>query len=528
MSVLNLRSKSEQDRKPALDAVHPKYAELGQHWQVLLDALDGTGGFATGEYLWKFPSELTIVDPATSGLTSKAVTVDEFAQRKGQARYHNFVEALVDLYVRYLFSTPPDRKSSNADLEAFWTNVDGAGLSMDDFVRRALAMALATSHCGALVDKTPDQPEGPSKADEAGHVYVTLYPPTSIPDWRIREGELRSIKLRECVTSDDITETNTEGYRYLLWDTEAWARFEEDGKSTAGGEGEAFDEHGLGLVPFAFLVPKPSVVDPSVGRPLIGNAKIVQALFNRCSEEDHVLRGQAFSQLVATLPPEATADDVTLTQKTISASYGVQRAIVVKGTLDFITPDMAAPAQVAENIQFLIREMFRAAHVPFDNESREAESAEAIALKTRALSQMLQGTAAACAAFERQIAKYYLSWTITDTAKLDDEFEKAKVEIVYPREFSTESLLNDLEAWGQAILAVHSDSFRKRIEKKIAKRVDPDVAHNVNDWTTIEGEIDASQNDAAAAGTDPMAQGLRDRAASRLGKFLQTPDGAAA
>lgn len=492
MSVLDLATLPDDERTPNLEAEHPVYRERAGQWQILLDALDGAGGFVTGDYLWKFPSEIP----------------DDYTERRGQARYHNFVGALVDLYVRYLFAEGVNRETANPELEAWWQDVDGAGTTLESFMRRAVSMALASSHSGILVDRTPDAPSGPSRAEERAVVYATLYPPTAILDWRVRRGILTGVKLKEAVTTEDITEQpEGEPWRYLLWDREAWIRFDAEGALIP----EDTPIHNLGLVPFVTLVPEPSALDPFVGRSIVGNANIVKALFNRSSEEDHVLRNQAFSLLWATMPAEATAEDIQTAQATIAANFGVKRVVVAKGDGKYVSPDMSAPAQVAANIQFLIRELFRAAHVPYAQDSREAESAEAIALKHRELNQMLQGTAAACVAAERAMSRFWFAWTRATAEQAEADFEAAEVSITYPRQFFTESLLDDLAAWARAVTAVHSDTFRKRIEKRIVQRVDPDLVQDDVVLTKVHQEIDASQPSMSAE-----AAGLRQRAEARM------------
>lgn len=499
MSVLNLLNLSDDDRKASLESVHPKVDEQGGHWQVLLDALDATGGFADGGYLWKFPAELP----------------EDFKERSAQARYHNFVATLVDLYVSYLYAEGVNRSTTNTDLEAWWQDVDGSGTTIDTFLRRAVAMALATSHCGVLVDRTADAATGPSKAEDRARVFAAIYPPTSILDWRVIRGELVGVKLKECAPSDDIaTAEDADAFRYLLWDREAFVRFTSEGKRLGVDDpAVAEGEPALGLVPFVTLVPKPSVSDPRVGRSIVGHANVVKALYNRPSEEDHVLRGQAFSLLTAEAPADATAEDITAAQLNIATNYGVKRVVVAKARLDYISPDMAIPERITASVDFLVRELYRAASVPYTEDSREAETAEAIALKHRELNTMLQATAAACASVERAMARFWFAWTAPTEEIAERDYEAADIQITYPRQFFTESLMTDLEAWGTAVTAVHSETFRKHQEKRVVKRTDPDLVQQPELLTKIEAEIDSSEKPPTPA---EEAAKLRASAAGRV------------
>jgi hypothetical protein len=499
MSVLNGLSGSNDERKETLEHVHALYAQYADLWQLGIDAYEGSGGFLDGSYLDRYPAELS----------------SDFDVRRQAARYHNFVESLVDLYTRHLFSQGVDRESKNEALNEWWSDVTGNRESMDDVMRQATAMALASSHVGILIDKTREEATGPTKADEQARVFATIFPPGAILDWRLSAKGLEGVKLHEAVEQPSITEPMPEGAdakRYLLWDTEAFARYASDGEPI----GEPTPS-GLNLVPLAILRPKPVITEAMIGRPLVGNHNIVRALYNRSSEEDGVLRDQAFSQLVIGIEKDAPPDTVTETQTTVEANYGTKRAMVVRGQAAYLTPDMAAPTEIRNNIQFLIRELFRAAHAPFDQDSREAESAEALALKRKELNEMLQGVAAALDQAEQQIARFYFAWTEATAEAAAAAFDAAQVSIRYPREFMLDSLLDDLEAWAKAVATVRSDTFKQQMEKRIVRRSAPDLTEEL--LKAIDQEIETQPSaDMALRAT---GQGLRDRAAARLGPMLQ-------
>ena len=106
---------SEQGRADLFRQVHPAVAAMGPRYQLLLDAYDGQGGFLDGTYLWQFPREKD----------------SEFGPRKRQARYHNYVQPIIDQYVRKLFGgTGVQRESASDELTAWWADVDGAGTAI--------------------------------------------------------------------------------------------------------------------------------------------------------------------------------------------------------------------------------------------------------------------------------------------------------------------------------------------------------------------------------------------------------------
>lgn len=509
MALDTLLNLPDDQRKAALEAQHPLHKDRAEAWQQSLDAYEGGGGFADGGELWKYRAELP----------------EDFQERQQQARYHNFCEAIVDLYVRHLFSEGVSRTVDGPDaetLKAWWDDTDGAGTRVDDLMRRLCAFGLASGHCGVLVDKTPDAPTGPSVEDEQAQVVAVVYPAPSIVDWRFARHALSGLKMKEAAPQGSIAEPPADGeaFQWLLWDTEAFARFDQDGEPiTPEGDGaKAITAHGLGLVPFATFRSKPSTVDPLVGRPLCGDPNILAAIYNRCSEEDEILRGQTFSVLHCQMPPESSQADIDSTSVTLGANYGVKRGLVTKGVLGYVSSDVSQPKTVRENIEYLIRAIFRASHVPFDQDSRVAESAESIALQHRELNEMLQGVASSLTEVERAIVRFWCGWMSTTPEEAERRYEALDLQIAYPREFFTGSLVEDINALAQAMRLSRSETFKRHVEKKLVRRVDPELTQDADLLTTIEGEIDSQPGMPSPA---EQAQALRDSAAARLKGLAQ-------
>ena len=190
--IENLVSLSEDDRKAAVLREHPLYKYFGDTWEVLSHAYDGTGGFMDGSYLFEFPAE----DSA------------KFAQRKAQSRYHNYVETLVELFTRYL-TRHVVRTTESEELEGWWSDVDGKGTDMGDYVRDIVTTALAVGHVGTLVDK-PDEDIGETKATDTTRPFLSIYSPLTMQDWIYdkRDG-IHGIKLRESVTPTEFDPADT-------------------------------------------------------------------------------------------------------------------------------------------------------------------------------------------------------------------------------------------------------------------------------------------------------------------------------
>lgn len=491
-------------RKKILERTHPLYQANGESWQVLLDAYEGINGFADGTYLWKYARE----------------EQTDYENRQKQARYHNYAKSLVNLYVRHVMHRGVDRKSEDARLTEWWDDVDGAGTKMSDLMKRAAKLALAMGHDGILVDKTPEAPTGPSRADERARVVASLYMPTAIADWRVVRDELVSAKLKEPVASDDLLvededKKETDACQYLIWSkTDGWLRVNEKGELV----GELPANPRLDLVPLAIVRPEPSAAHPFLGQSLLGNPNVFRALFNRCSEEDNVLRDSSWSMLTVSVDKEG---DVAEVKKEIGTEVGTTRALIAKGTIDWKGPDQAVPEAIRKAIEYLVQEIYRMAHVTFHRDSRDAESAEALRMKHSELNEMLNGLAQALQKAELEIARYFFAWSEATSLAAQAAFDKAKVSITYPREFFVQDLLEELEVWAEAIALDLGLTFTQRTKLRAAKVLDPDL--DAATLKKVEEEINA-QPAQATLDAQAQAQSLRDRAAGRVTKAITPPE----
>lgn len=472
-------------RLKALKQTHPVFDRYVSSWQVGLDAYDGSGGFLTGEYLWDFPRE----------------DVDAYRKRKAQARYHNYVETLIDTYVRAL-TTEVVRKSSDAGLTNWWLDVDGRGATMSSYIMAVLGQALAAGHAGVLVDKASDLPNGPAVADDPNQPYLVTFAAPAILDWRMDTTGLAAVKLSEAPTVTGLeTKLDDTVMGFLLWDREQWARFDEKGNQTGG------NPHDLGRVPFEVLRPKPSRRHPFIGKALI-TASVIKALYNRGSEEDLVLRDQAFSLFVVQLPQDATDDDMLRVEKTMAAGVGTTTVSIIKGTADFKTASMEVPGTLREHQKFLVTEIYRMAHLRFQRDSLDAQSAEAIRLQDQELNSMLKGIAEDLMAFEKALARLYFDWT---TPNGEQAYDRAKVEISYPTSFEVPDLVIELTALQQAINLQLGATATKALKKRVVTLTLPDLEEQT--LKAVQDEIDAAQE---GDGLNAPGNDLRARAAARL------------
>jgi hypothetical protein len=273
-------------------------------------------------------------------------------------------------------------------------------------------------------------------------------------------------------------------------------------------------------VPLVILRSKPRYTSAMLGRTLVGSANIPRALVNRCSEQDEVIRTQAFSVMAVEVPTDGNVDSV---KADIGNVIGTSKAIVVRGKLDYKTPSQDVVPTIGQAIAFLIREMFRSAHIKFERDSGDAESGESIKLQYTELNEMLQGLAKALSAVEKQIARAWFAWMHPTKEAADAAFEAAQVEATYPTEFFSDELISDLEAWAEALRMNLGDTMTKRIKKKAVSRIDPEMPQDELD--KVHKEIDAMKDEPVVS-LGPLDRGDAEGAAIKKAEQEMNADAA--
>lgn len=494
-----LATLSAEDRKSVLTMRHPVYEARLEQWNILLDAYEGGGGFLDGSYLWRYPRE----------------EYRNYLERQSQARYHNFAQTLINIYVRHVLGRTIVRDTTDARLLAWWQDVDGEGTDIQTFLVRATQLALMLGHVGILMDKTPTPPTGPSAADERARPFLTLYLPQAILDWRLDRAKLIGLKLAEAVPDAGILEPATDASevrQYLVWTPEEWARYGTDGELVDGPM--ATGEHGLGRVPCVVLRPAPSAQHQFIGQSLFGTgANTFRALYNRNSEEDEVLRSQSFSLFVLTAN---SADDVERIKQQFSGEVGTTRAVVTAGTANYVTPDQAVPQAIRENAEWLIKELYRAAHIRYERDTLVAESADAIRLQHTELNEMLAALSRELQRVEQQLVELYYAWTTPTPEAAAASADKAGVTITYPSEFFVRAVADELADVGTAIGLGLGRTFTQTLKKRIVRRMEPTLSEAQAEQ--IDAEIDAQ---AETSGAQTMADQIRENATARLAALTE-------
>jgi hypothetical protein len=479
------------------DQTHEAVKEHSPRWQVCLDAYDGDGGFLDGSYLWKYPREIDA----------------EFTNRQTQARYHNYAATLIDYYVRKVFGDDVQRETTSEDLKAWWANVDGAGTDMSTYLRSALGKALAAGYVGILADKTREAPTGPAKADERSAVFLTRYLPTAVLDWRMdRDEALIAVKLLEDLPSEDLLAEDESEPQVLLWDRDERVRVPDGETPTIERQSP-----GLNLVPMVTLRPFRHARWPFIGRPLLGDGGILRALYNRASEQDEVIRNQAFSVFVVSLPTTGEVD-VQKAKDALGNEIGTTRALFAYGTGDYKTPSMDVPEMLEQHQAFLVRELYRMAGVPYERSTGQVQSAESVRLQYEGISSILSTVADECVRVEKELARLFFAWTSATPEIAAKAYEAAQVQVSYAKNYFSADQEAEIKTLADAMRAVPSKTFEQQVQKRIVAMVGGDL--DAETLETIHAEIEAGE--ATRPEMDPAL--LRSGAEAKLAQALGRGD----
>lgn len=261
------------------------------NYQLLKDAYSGSGGFSNGAYLTKHKRESN----------------EDYRFRRETAYYLNYFAPIVNALVDPIFRHPPLRDYTGGldDIIAeFLNDVDGSGMSMDTFMKRAAIVAKVYGVAFIVVDMM-QEPSARSMSDVLGRrvfPYLRICGPDEIngSEWGIdKGGNLTYIEFREIAGITD----GTIQYRYCRYGLDGWQITGDNLATTSG-------EYNLGRVPVIPLFSRLLESKTMTPAPdLLPIAKTAKALYNTCSWLDEILRNETFPLLTI---PTLDASELTI------------------------------------------------------------------------------------------------------------------------------------------------------------------------------------------------------------------------
>jgi hypothetical protein len=451
---------------------HPDYLSKLPSWRILHHAYLGSGGFADGGYIVGHPREYLDWNQTNPRVPSAKLTL-----RRQLARHENICAAILDAKKSSLFRKPPTRTIGNTGhagmVEAFWSNVDGRGTHIDDWIPDTWLEAALLGHSAIVFDF---ERHGPTGADESP--YLCSYSALNVVDWAIddrrRVIELRLIEEppRRSVKDPMPTSVISRVLNATMVEVD-------DGRTVTK------TPHTLGRMPVALLVGKRLPQSPVIGASVAGDAKCFIDYFNLISENRELLRYCSYPILNI---PVGTVSVETV-KSWLGDTIGVQHILFTPEPAQLIEPDGKSVEAYQVERQALLRNIFRLADVTWESDSKDAVSAEALAIKEDAMNTVLAGYADECQRLEYEVLE--LLFRFRYGTRWQRELDAAAISIVYPDHFDVTSFDDLLTRASEAIALEMGPTFTAEQKKRLVTQLLPDVDPTLAD--TIGREIDSGQ-----------------------------------
>lgn len=366
-------------------------------FQALADALNGAGGFASGDYLVQYPRE----------------SDDKFDRRKAIAWYANALRPACQRFTGYLTKRPAQREITQPALASFADACNWQDDSLDVFWSSFMIDAKARGCLLLLVD----MPAAEMETDRTWPYLVAIEPERVLRYTLNERGALAEVAFRDTVMVDG-KDTAVE----RVYDEAGW-------RVMNGLTAISSGTHDLGVCPV--LAFTESGLFPNRGE-FATIADLSKRLYNLRSELDEILRAQTFSLLTYKVP----ADRFPLDLGPIAQSIGTHNLLqTFDAGAEFIAPP-EGPARIYLDVIAQVESLIRQAALIVDiPDSRSQESGVALQLRFQALNASLVYFARRMEDFERRMWALVGLWLGIDP----------KVSVSWGKDFSIADLKTELE-----------------------------------------------------------------------------------
>ena len=462
-----------ETKQDILEQTHPDYDALSPDWQLYSDAYRGGRDWTDGGYLFKFVRE-----PA-----------GDYEDRQTRAYYLNYVRAIIDAYVSFVYREEITRTADNGALLRFWDEADQNDNPIQAFMaERAAPLVFAFGTLYAGIDK-PTLADGTTPASRADESAMGLTPranivsPLRLRDWgRDALGAFSWVRIQEDLEYDagPWAERADAGVGYRTWTATEWALNDADGITLEEGT------HVIGEVPIVSFVPFEDPFHTRQGLSVIRDiAPLARQLFNVCSLLDEFLYKQCFNILA--IDSEWFNDESRRTLGISNAIPTYKDGVEPK----YISPPVDPAEFLQEERKRIIAEIYRLAFLEYRTAERagQPQSGIAKAYDLHDLNQYLAKLAQNLEAGERHMARLVLRWSgVKGTnEQLNDQFE-----VNYPRDFQIEDAAEVLDSALSAVELGMPSGVTKALKKRAAKVILGE------DYTDEMGdEIDAAADEPA-------------------------------
>jgi hypothetical protein len=456
-------------------------------WEFVADAVEGSGGFANGAYLFPFKLELD----------ESGITTDKYRRRQGMADYDNFAQHVCntpwdvivgssDLVERHGKAGTPESDMLNE----FWENCDGRGTSIQDFLEFPHRQARMHGTGIIIIDRPEVQivSEADNQKPE-NRPYIYAVPTRNVVHWEFGEdGELAGIIVLEPQLD---AETRKEFTNIRVWTRSEWAVYKRLGEAGAASSVSELDyeligsgKHTLGEVPVvAIYNDSPAPRHLLSHTEMLDVARLAQTVYNIDSETREIERKCA---VFLAIPVKATD---TYTEKKMILS--TDNALLYDG-------DAGHPMWVSPDLKIL--DMLGARRQEKKRDAYQMAGLGALAISTGTIrtssgyhadvefaktERRIARHASMLEAVEKRLARLYLKFYGIDADTQDDLFS-----VTYPNDYGVRDMAALIDRTGVILDMGLGDLWDTATLSKMAKAQFPRLSQDESD-AMVAGAIKA-------------------------------------
>lgn len=419
---------------------HDEYKYYLNRWRFLADSYNGGYEYFMGKYLEPYYYE----------------SRDDYEKRLRQLGLDNHMSSVADIYNSFLFRKPIRRDFGSIELDPglapFLKDADLDGRSFEAVMRDISAYAMVYGHTWVIVDK-PDTAVM-TRADELAQgirPYVSIFTPENVLDWqfeRLSNGHYTLTYLK-------VLEEITDGKQYVREYTPVEINVYEIDAEEKTGDYAATYPNQLGRIPAVCVYGKRSNQRGIGLSPLGDIADIQKEIYEFNSEIEQIIRLTNHPSLVKTADTEASAGAGAIVQMPQNMDPGLKPYL--------LQPDGTNIEAVLEAIRMKTESIDRAASLG-GIRSIESRRLSGIGLQTefQMLNARLADFAMNLEHAEEQIWRCWAMWQGTTWSG----------EVMYPRSFSIQDKVNDIQMYRMAKQSNIADSrINKIIDRKIFETI---------------------------------------------------------
>jgi hypothetical protein len=241
------------------------------------------------------------------------------------------------------------------------------------------------------------------------------------------------------------------------------------------------------------LYAKRRTLDPVVGQSVLGDPNNFIDLYNLTSEIRELLRNQTFGILNIQLPADGV--DIDRAKSALGANAGTEDVAFTYGPMTYVQPDVGNVQVYQEERRQLIRTVYRLAAVPFEVDSRDAESEGALKLKREDMKEILSDYASELERAERAIAELFYRATYGADEGPRKLAEDA-LTVRYDRQFDLSPFQEILDQASTVLALKMPWPVVQAEQKRVLQALFPDAPRGV--VAELEAAIDNQEDPAAA------------------------------